>query len=93
MEHPYVKPQVQDAETIQIETKKKNEEFDDLFSKYREIDNAATEQKKQNDIIDLIDDVLDESNPFNTMKTETEDIFTDDDLINDNDQNEVKKSL
>ena len=43
MEHPYVKPQVQDAETIQIETKKKNEEFDDLFSKYREIDNAATE--------------------------------------------------
>ena len=27
------------------------------------------------------------------MKTETEDIFTDDDLINDNDQNEVKKSL
>ena len=93
MEHPYVKPQVQDAETIQIETKKKNEEFDYLFSKYREIDNAATEQKKQNDIIDLIDDVLDESNPFNTMKTETEDIFTDDDLINDNDQNEVKKSL
>ena len=43
MEHPYVKPQVQDAETIQIETKKKNEEFDYLFSKYREIDNAATE--------------------------------------------------
>ena len=27
------------------------------------------------------------------MKTETEDIFTDDDLINGNDQNEVKKSL
>ena len=43
MEHPYVKPQVQDAETMQIEYKKKNEEFDDLFSKYREIDNAATE--------------------------------------------------
>ena len=43
MEHPSVKPQVQDAETIQIEYKKKNKEFDDLFSKYREIDNAATE--------------------------------------------------
>ena len=77
MEQPYVKPQIQDAETIQIETEKKNEEFDHLFSKYKEIDNAATEQKKQNDIIDSIDDVLDESNPFNTMKTETEDIFID----------------
>ena len=28
-------------------------------------------RNKQNDIINLIDDVLDESNPFNTMKTET----------------------
>ena len=90
MEHPYVKPQVQDAETIQIETKKK---FDDLFSKYREIDNAATEQKKQNDIIGLIDDELDESNPFNTMKTETEHIFIDDDLINDNDQKKVYEDV
>ena len=72
IEHPYVEPQVQDAEAIEIETKKENEEFDDLFLKYKEIDNAATEQKKENDIINLIDDVLDESNPSNTMKTETE---------------------
>ena len=78
IEHPYVEPQVQDGETVEIETKKENEEFDDRFLKYKEIDNAATEQKKENDIINLIDDVLDESNPFNTMKTETEDIFIDD---------------
>ena len=90
IEHPYVEPQVQDAETIEIKTKKENEEFDDLFLKYKEIDNAATEQKKENDIINLIDDVLDESNPFNTMKTETEDIFIDD-LFADTDQKDIKK--
>ena len=90
IEHPYVEPQVQDAEAIEIETKKENEEFDDLFLKYKEIDNAATEQKKENDIINLIDDVLDESNPSNTMKTETEDIFIDD-LFADTDQKDIKK--
>ena len=35
------------------------------------IDNAATEQKKQNGLKDLVDDVLDENNPFNDeIKTE-----------------------
>ena len=90
IEHFYVEPLVQDAETIEVETKKENEEFDYIFWKYKEIDNASTEQKKQNDIIDLIDDVLDESNPFNTMKTETEDIFIDDDLLDDTDQKDKK---
>ena len=92
IEHPYVEPQVQDAEMIEIETKKENEEFDDLFLKYKEIDNATIEQKKENDIINLIDDVLDESNPFNTMKTETEDIFIDD-LFADTDQKDIKRFL
>ena len=90
IEHSYVEPLVQDAETIEIETKEENEEFDYIFSKYKEIDNASTEQKRQNDIIDLIDVVLDESNPFNTMKTETEDIFIDDDLLDDTDQKDKK---
>lgn len=47
IEHPYIELQVQDAETIGIETKKENKEFEDLFSKYKEIDNAAIEQKIQ----------------------------------------------
>ena len=91
IEHPYVEPQVQDEETIEIETKKKNKEFADIFSKYKEIDNTATEQKKQIDIIDLTADMLDENNPFNTMKTETVDIFIDDDLFDDTDQKDIKK--
>ena len=69
--HPYVEPEVQDAETIEIETKKEDDEFFDLEQKFNEIDNAATEQKKQNDLKDLVDDVLDENNPFNDkIKTE-----------------------
>ena len=46
IEHPYAEPQVQDAETIEIETKKEDDEFFDLKQKFNAIDNAATEQKK-----------------------------------------------
>ena len=49
-------------------------------------------KKKQNDIIDLIDNMLDEGNPFNdTIKKEPEDIFIDDDLFDNTDQKEIKK--
>ena len=37
---------------------------------FNEIDNAATEQKQQNEIIDLIEDALDENNFFNDIKTD-----------------------
>ena len=45
IEHPYVKRQVQDAETIERETKK-NDEFLDLYKKFNEVNDAATQQKK-----------------------------------------------
>ena len=49
-------------------------------------------KKKQNDIIHLIDNMLDEGNPFNdTIKKEPEDIFIDDDLFDNTDQKEIKK--
>ena len=65
MEHPYAEPKVQDVETIEKETKKEDKEFFDLDQKCNEIDNAATEQKKQDYFIDLFNDVLDQDNPFN----------------------------
>ena len=46
IEHPHVEAQVQDAETIEIETKKEDNEFFDLEQKFDAIDNAVTEQKK-----------------------------------------------
>ena len=45
-EHSYVEPQVQDTETIEIETKKEDDDFFDLEQKFNATDNAATEQKK-----------------------------------------------
>ena len=47
IEHPYIEPQVQDAETKEIETKKEDDEFFDLEQKFNAINNAATEQKKK----------------------------------------------
>ena len=47
IEHCYVEPQVQDAETIEIETKKEDDEFFDLEQKNNAVDNAAAEQKKK----------------------------------------------
>ena len=47
IEHPYIEPQVQDAEAIEIETKKEDNELFDLQPKFNAIDNAATEQKKK----------------------------------------------
>ena len=84
IEHPYVEAQVQDAETTETETKKEDNEFFDLQQKFDPIDNAVTEQKKQYDPKDLVDDVLDENNPFNN-KINTENIYIKDNLFNDTD--------
>ena len=50
---------------FRIKQKKEDDEFFDVEQKFNAIDNAATEQKKQNDLIDLVDDVLDENNRYN----------------------------
>ena len=42
IEHPHVKLQVQDAETIERETKKENDEFANLYKKFNEVNDAAT---------------------------------------------------
>ena len=52
------------------------------------IDNAATEQK--NGLIDLVDDVLDENNPFNN-KIKTEDIYIEDNLFDDTNSKDIKE--
>ena len=94
VEHPYVAPQVQDAETIERETKKENDEFSDLYKRFNEVNDVATQQKKDKEIIGLIDDIKDEDNPFkNTFKTKPEDIFIDDDAFDDFDQNDKKRFL
>ena len=47
--------------------------------------------KKGNEIIDLVDDIIDHNNPFkDTFKTDPVDIFIDDNLLYDFDQNNKK---
>ena len=55
---------------------------------FNETDNAATEQKQQNEIIDLVDDVIDENNPFSDM--ETDDIYIEDVLFDSNNATDIK---
>ena len=49
-------------------------------------------KKTQNDLIDLVDNVLDENNPFNN-KIKTEDIYIEDNLFDDTDSKDKKKSF
>ena len=55
---------------------------------------ASTQQKKDNEVIDLIDDIKDEDNTFNgTFKADPEDIFVADSLFdsfNQNDEKDIK---
>ena len=46
------------------------------------------QKKKQNELIDLVDDALDENNPFNN-KIKREDIYTEDNLFDDTDSNDI----
>ena len=91
VEQPYVEPMVQDAETIEKETKKENNKFLDLYEKFNEVNDAATQQKKDNQVIDPVDDIKDEDNSFNgTFKEDPEYVFIDDNLFDIFDQNDKK---
>ena len=85
IEHPYIEPQVQDIE-IQVQ----NDNFSDLEQLFNELDNAAAERKKQNDIFGLIDYILDENNVFND-ELKTEGIYIEGNLFDDTDQRDIKK--
>ena len=47
-------------------------------------------KKNKMTLIDLVDDVLDENNPFNS-KIKTGDIYTEDNLLDNNDSKDTKK--
>ena len=47
--HPYVEPQVKDAQTIETRTQATNKEFLELKQQFDKVDNVATEQKLQTD--------------------------------------------
>ena len=85
MTHPYVPPQVQTADETETETRQVDNEFAKLKADYNQINDAVTEQKKQEKITALVDDVIAEDNPFQNLGTE--DIWIDDDIF-DNQYNQ-----
>ena len=87
MMHPYVPPQVQTADVIETETRQVDNEFSKLKAYCDQINDAVTEQKNQNEITDLVDDIIDESNPFQNI--DTEDIWIEDDIFYNNDNQNI----
>ena len=85
--YPYVPPQIQTADEIETETTLVDDEFTDLNTKYDEINDVATTQMKQQKVTDLVDDVIDESKPFQNLGTE--DIWIEDDILDKNDSKET----
>ena len=45
-EHPYVEPQVQDAQTIETETHAVNDEFSQIKQEFDTVNDVATEQSR-----------------------------------------------
>ena len=84
---PYVLPQVQTPEQTETETKLVDDEFIDFKTKFDEINDAAIELKRQQKITTLIDDVIDEKNPFQNLGTE--DIWVEEHLFDKNDTKET----
>ena len=61
---PYVPPQVQ------TETRQTDDEFAKFKLEYDRVNDAAAEQNKPDELTDLVDDIIDESNPFQKLSTE-----------------------
>ena len=65
--HPYVEPQVKDAQTIETETETTNSEFPKLKQEFDKVNNAA-ERKSQTDTTNLTDDDYDTQTIRNILK-------------------------
>ena len=82
MMHPYVPPQVQTANVIEKETQQVDHKSDS-----NQINDAATEEKRQDQITDLIDNTIDENNLFKNIGTE--DIWIEDNLFKAGDNPDI----
>ena len=87
MMDPYVPPQVEPADVIEIKTKQADDEFAALKADYDQINDATTKQKKQNEITDLVDYIIDESNPFQEIGTE--EIWIEDNVFDNKDNKDI----
>ena len=83
--YPYVKPTVQMADEIDKTQQLIDDDFIDLQTKFVEVNDVATEQKKQKEVQDTIESIIDDKNPFNTF----DDLWWEDNLFNNKDSQET----
>ena len=55
---------------VQTETRETDDEFAKFKPEYDRVNDAAAEQNKPDELTDLVDDIIDESNPFQKLSTE-----------------------
>ena len=89
--HPYIKPLVRDAQTIEMKTQTIDKEFSKLEQKFDKVNNAVTEQKLEDDAINLTENILNEDNPFKNINTE--DFWIEDGLFDNDDGQDIKDVL
>ena len=69
IKHCYVELQNKDAQTIETKTQTIDNEFSKLKQEFDKVNNAVTKQKVSDDAINLIDNILDQDNPFKNVGT------------------------
>ena len=79
--------QVQTVPTIKLETQAIDNEFAKLKEQFDRVGNGATEQKKQKQAVQLVDDIIKERNPFQNVRMEG--IWTEDDLFDSEDSEPI----
>ena len=87
IENPYVSPTLQDAQTIENETK--------TVSEFNNVDATTTKQKRDDYYDKLFDDITDEGDRRQIIDdvVKTEDIFIDDNYLFDNDDTQETKTI
>ena len=82
---PYKPRQLQTADETDATQQLIDNDFIDLQTKFDQVNDVATEQKKQKGISDTVENVIDEKNPFNSF----DDFWWEDDLFNNRDSKET----
>ena len=82
---PYKPQQLQTADETDATQQLIDNDFIELQTKFDQVNDVATVQKKQKDISDTVENVIDEKNPFNSF----DNFWWEDNLFNNRDSKET----
>ena len=85
---PMSKHKIKMLKLLKQKLKTIDNKFSELKQEFDKVNNAVTEQKLQDDTINLIDNIFDEDNPFKNI--DTEDIWIEDGLFDNDNGQDIK---